>query len=301
MKVYASKYQAYGNDFLVVTDDQVGRERARSLARSICDPHFGVGADGMVLLGIVPEGAYPLRIFNRDGSEAGMSGNGVRCAAACLRHRDIASADVTFATPSGTKVYRLVSGSFPVWTYRSEMGEPGFSAVSVPFTACAPDSPVRGVLLQVGEREVTVSALSVGNPQCVVFCGELPPDEDFLAVGGALSVHPAFPEGTNVSFVTVRDTHTLAIRIWERGVGPTFSSGTGCCGAAVAALAEGRVKSPVEVLTETGSQQVDWKPGGPIVLTGEVRFVADIEYEWDGVGQASAVCLPGGTEDRSEE
>lgn len=276
--IFASKYHAYGNDFLILGADQISADPA-TLVRKLCDPHFGVGADGCVLVEIPATGPFPVRIFNRDGSEAGMSGNGVRCAAAWLHHRRVvATPAVEFSTRSGRKRYELVSGQAPAWVYRSAMGEPEFAAGEVPFTDAAPEARVSGQTLKVAGWVVPVSLVSMGNPQCVVFVDELPGDEEFRLLGSGLATHPGFPEGTNVSFVRVDGPHEVSVRIWERGVGPTLSSGTGCCGAAVVAVAEERVGSPVQVRTATGTQQVEWRPEAPVHLTGEACFIADIHY-----------------------
>jgi diaminopimelate epimerase len=274
--LFASKYQAYGNDFLILGADQCGEDPA-GLVKRICDPHFGVGADGCIFVEIPPEGPFPARIFNRDGSEAGMSGNGIRCAAAWLHHRNLCPGpEAEFRTASGIKRYRLISGAPPVWTYRSAMGVPAFEASRIPFQDAVPEARITGRTLRVDGWVVPITALSVGNPQCVVFVDNLPGEDEFRSMGSGLSLHPAFPEGTNVSFVRVDGPSAISIRIWERGVGPTWSSGTGCCGAAVAALSEGRVTSPVEVRTPTGRQLVEWEPGGEVFLTGEATFVADL-------------------------
>jgi diaminopimelate epimerase len=278
--VPAAKYHSYGNDFLVVSSDLVGDDLT-AFARSICDPHFGVGADGCIFVQRSTSGRWRLRIFNRDGSEAGMSGNGVRCVCAYLHHQGIATEErLELETMSGRKTYQLVERRDLSWKYRSEMGKPGFSPEAIPFRSAQRADRVENYPTEAAGRQLRITALTVGNPQCVVFCDELPAREDFEAMGAALETHPAFPEKTNVSFVRVWDEHHLEVRIWERGVGPTFSSGTGSCGAAVAALAGGRAQSPVQVQTETGTQQVEWTPGREIVLTGWSSFIADLLYHW---------------------
>jgi diaminopimelate epimerase len=280
--IFASKYHAYGNDFLVLGADQA--DDPADLARAICDPHFGVGADGCVLLEVGISPPYRARIFNCDGSEAEMSGNGIRCAAAWLHHRRLAPGSrVEFLTLAGKRSCELISAQEPRWLYRSEMGEPAFEAEKIPFADAPPGTRVCGWTLKVAGWMVPVTLVSMGNPQCVVFVDELPGDEEFRLLGSGLSTHPAFPAGTNVSFVRVDGPRAISIRIWERGVGPTFSSGTGCCGAAVAALNEQRVESPVEVRTPTGTQQVEWVPGQPVYLTGEACFIADVH--WVGLGK----------------
>ena len=274
--IRVSKYHGYGNDFVIVPAGQAEESRYREVAKAICDRHFGMGADGCVFLQEGEGERFPIRIFNQDGSEAEMSGNGTRCAAAYVHHRELSSRDeIVFLTASGAKSYRLIESSFPVWRYTSQMGSPEFSPSEVPFIASEDLEAIRNHEVVVGSQVVRINALWVGNPQCVVFVDELPGDDLFDDLGRGLSLHPSFPQGTNVSFVLPTGPQSLEIRIWERGVGPTHSSGTGSCGAAVAALVEGRVQSPVEVQTATGTQIVEWQPCAEIILTGEACFVAD--------------------------
>ena len=282
--ISASKYQAYGNDFLILVDGPSAPDRQADLSRGLCDPHFGVGADGCVYLEPHESKSVRFRIFNQDGSEAGMSGNGVRCAAAFLHHkRIVTSTEIHFDTAAGRRTLSLLQSRYPVWEYRAAMGPPRFRPSEIPMRVDGVPNPPRVIdhQLRVADRSVSVTALSVGNPQCVVFLEEPVTDEDFAVLGPGLSTHPDFPEGTNVSFVEVLDRSRVRARIWERGVGPTHSSGTGCCGAAVAALVKGRVMNPVRVQTETGTQLVDWTEGTEIFLTGEARFIADVRFEWE--------------------
>jgi diaminopimelate epimerase len=281
--IFASKYQAYGNDYLVLGSDQVPESDWPRLTRDICEAHFGVGADGCVFLTIPSDGPAQFRILNPDGSEAGMSGNGSRCALAFLHHkRVVTSAEVDLSTRKGLRTFSRVEEGDGFWRYRAAMGSPDFAAAQIPFLGVSPESSVEGLVLDVAGRTARIDALSVGNPQCVVIREDLPSESEFQVLGPALATHPKFPEGTNVSFVRVLNDRKIEIRIWERGVGPTHSSGTGCFGAAVAVLRAGLASSPLEVMTRTGSQIVEWVPEREIYLTGEVRFVADIHYQWGG-------------------
>ena len=279
----ASKYHSYGNDFLIVLEFEVDESQRGTLSRAICDAHFGVGADGCVFLSLAEGGPVDFRIFNRDGSEAGMSGNGIRCAAAFLSHKGIRLADrIDFDTAAGRRSLERLSSKAPCWTFRADMGRPRFRPSEIPMRVDEDRDDVFDYRLVVAGRPVTIAALSVGNPQCVVFTDTGLSDEEFTALGSGLSTHDAFPEQTNVSFVEVIGRSAVRARIWERGVGPTHSSGTGCSGAAVAALAKGLVSGPIEVRTETGAQRVEWQEGGEIFLTGETVFIADVEFEWAG-------------------
>ena len=134
--------------------------------------------------------------------------------------------------------------------------------------------------LEVPGGTVSIAALWVGNPQCVVFVEELPTGVELERLGSGLECHSSFPEKTNVSFVQVKDSHHLTIKLWERGVGETHSSGTGACGAAVAAIRSGQAQSPVDVQSPKGSQQVEWNPGGEMLLTGEAELIGEVKFHW---------------------
>jgi len=279
--IAASKYHSYGNDYLVIPESGLTRRRAAALTRAICRRHFGIGGDGCAFVEPGGENRFRIRIFNPDGSEAAMSGNGCRCAGAFVHHRGWSEKrNLVLETLSGVKVHHLLdSGDFS-WKYRSSLGRPSFVPREIPIRLPEELSQVVDHPLKLETAPVPVTALSVGNPQCVVFVSTLPRDAEFRRLGSALERHPAFPERTNVSFVRVAGPGRLAIRIWERGVGPTHSSGTGCSGAAVAAIHTGRIGSPVRVETETGEQEVEWQPGGEVHLTGRVEFIGDIHFHW---------------------
>ncbi len=279
--IAASKYQSYGNDYLVIRESDLTRRSAAALTRDICRRHFGIGGDGCVFVEPAGKDRFRIRIFNPDGSEAAMSGNGCRCAGAFVHHRGWSrNPDLILETLSGVKEHCLLDNGESSWRYRSSLGRPSFVPEEIPIRLEEKLSQIVDHSLQAGSAPVTVTALSVGNPQCVVFVSTLPRDADFRRQGSALEVHPAFPERTNVSFVQVTGPRRLDVRIWERGVGPTHSSGTGCSGAAVAAIHTGRVGSPVRVGTETGEQEVAWQPGEEVRLTGRVEFVGDVHYDW---------------------
>ena len=279
--IAASKYHSYGNDYLVIRESDLTRRSGAALTRAICRRHFGIGGDGCVFVEPGGKDRFLIRIFNPDGSEAAMSGNGCRCAGAFVHHRGwTLNPNLTLETLSGVKIHDLLDSDESSWRFRSSLGRPSFIPEEIPIRQDKGLAQVVDYPLQVGPRQVAISALSVGNPQCVVFVSSLPRDAEFRRLGSALEVHPAFPERTNVSFVQVTGGRRLQVRIWERGVGPTHSSGTGCSGAAVAAIHTGRVGSPARVVTTTGEQEVEWQPGGEVRLTGRVEFVGDIRYHW---------------------
>lgn len=260
--MHLTKAHAYGNDFLILPERDVpaGADRP-ALTRSLCDRHRGIGADGVMFVQPTGEGAVS-KLLNADGSKAEVSGNGVRCLAAWLvRDRSLeAGARITVETDAGPKRLTLLDTSGCRSEFRADMGRP---------------SGVREETLDVGGRLLKVVVLNVGNPQCVVLGAAT---EDRLhMLGRVLAVHPFFPEGTNVELAEVESPGRVRILIWERGVGPTESSGTGTCAAAVAAATFGGANRTVEVSAPGGVQRVEWTDE-TIWLTGWAELVAEVDW-----------------------
>ncbi len=260
MSIDVAKAHAYGNDFLYVkVDGWDGRDWVAT-ARDMCRRQTGIGADGLILY----QTGSPrprMRLLNADGSPSEISGNGVRGLAALLswqtQQRGLAAPrEWVIETDAGPKRLRLLSHDGTRFTFRAAMGPP---------------SDVRKVTLDAGGQRVEVVALRVGNPQCVVLETTLD-DERYRRLGPLLERHEAFPQGTNVSFAKVIGPDRVDILIWERGVGPTLASGTGACGAAVAAMTFGGCGRDVDVVAPGGAQRVAWTEEG-IELTGWAAVV----------------------------
>ena len=256
------KAHAYGNDFLIAPEQEIPDDVDRpDLTRMLCDRHRGVGADGVMFVRVTETGAVS-RLLNADGSRAEVSGNGVRCLAAWLaRDRSLTpGARITVETDAGPKRLTLLDTSGGRFEFRADMGRPAH---------------VREETLDVGGGPLKVVVLSVGNPQCVVLG---PATEARLhALGSVLAVHPFFPEGTNVELADVESADRVRILIWERGVGPTESSGTGTCAAAVAAAMFGGARRTVDVIAPGGVQRVEWTDE-TIWLTGWAEVIAEIRW-----------------------
>jgi diaminopimelate epimerase len=257
------KAHAYGNDFLYVARAEVERLDAAALAVRLCDRHRGAGADGLILYELTPAGAR-MRLVNADGSHAEISGNGLRALAAIVvRHRaghGEPATEVRIDTDAGPRTLTLTVRTEPRYTFRASMGMP---------------AGLRRERIEAGGESVEASVFSIGNPQCVIL-GPLPDDERFARLGRALERHPRFANRTNVEFAELESPDRARIRIWERGVGPTESSGTGACASAVAAIAHGGAAPRVEVVSPGGSQTVEWDGTGEVWLTGWAELV------WEG-------------------
>jgi diaminopimelate epimerase len=257
------KAHAYGNDFLCAPADEAGGDLS-ALARAMCHRHHGIGADGLLLYSLRDRGAT-MKLLNADGSWSELSGNGLRCLAALVARNQDLRPDTTLAvdTDAGVKRLELLARDGERYTFRAAMGQP---------------TNLRQATIDVAGESVTASVLEVGNPQCIVL-GPLPDAERFNRLGPALATHAMFPAGTNVEFVHVEAPDRLRILIWERGVGPTTSSGTGSSASAVAAAAHGGGARIVDVVAPGGSQRVEWRDDG-VYLTGWAEIV--LEGIWTG-------------------
>jgi diaminopimelate epimerase len=256
-----AKAHAYGNDFLYVAQATAGDAPPAELARELCDRHTGVGADGLILYEPTYTGAS-MRLFNADGSRAEISGNGVRGLAALLmRGHAVAEPELTIETEAGPKRLTRTNASGCRQTFRSAMGLP---------------RDLRQRSIAAAGVTLDVAIMDMGNPQLVVL-GDLPDDDRFRTLGAALERHELFPLRTNVEFARVDRPDHVTILIWERGVGPTMSSGTGSCAALVAAAAFGGAARDADVVAPGGTQRVSWHDDN-VYLTGWAEVVC--EGEW---------------------
>jgi diaminopimelate epimerase len=270
------KAHAYGNDFLLMSAAEVAAQgHARAawplLARAVCARHTGIGADGLMLFRDEGEGGSEgvrMDLLNADGSYSELSGNGIRCLAALIVHQARAAGQtpdvVVIHTDAGVKTLTPVGYDAPTRraTFRAAMGRP---------------ERLREVTLDVAGERVRAAALTMGNPQCILL--DQPMTEERLhKFGPALQQHPEFPDAVNVEIIQVDAPETVRILIWERGVGPTESSGTGSCASAVAAAAFAGAARSTEVIAPGGSQRVEWTADGEVYLTGWAQLV--LEGEW---------------------
>lgn len=275
------KAHGLGNDFLLVQETDLPAAGPGALAARICNRHCGVGADGLVVLGASTRADASYRIYNSDGSEAGLSGNGLRCAAAWLRRRDPrGAARFALDTKVGLRELYFLRTERGAAVFRAEIGRPSFRASDVPFCPpCAATEPVVSFPLPVGEREVPVVVLSMGNPQCITFVQDFA-DAGWLRLGEEMERHPYFPDRANIGFVRVLHTQGIEARFWERGAGHTPASGTGSCACAVAAHLSGRTGRKVTVALELGEMEVFWREDGMVELTGPAQITAEGSYLW---------------------
>jgi diaminopimelate epimerase len=249
------KMHGLGNDYIVIDnrDEKISGKQAAQLARRLCERHFSVGADGLLLVSSSKVADSKMRIFNADGSEAEMCGNGVRCFAKyCYENNVVRKGEFTVETLAGTKHVWLTKKSEEVVAVKVDMGAPNWDRSALPMIGkgtCINEN------LDINGQSFKVTCLSLGNPHCIVFVDNV---EDFPVepVGTKIENTTAFPKRTNVDFVQILHRDELKLRVWERGCGETLACGTGACAAVAAANKTGKVGSKVTVHLLGGDLEV---------------------------------------------
>ena len=251
-----TKASACGNDFLIA--EGAGVADLSALSRRMCDRHNGIGADGVEWTFPDAEADVRVRLMNADGSEAEISGNGTRCVAAEICSRT-AKEEVRVRTAAGLKTCHLVERHDPTFEFESDMGRAEVG---------------RQLAIETMWLRAVGTQVSMGNPHFVIFVDQFP--EGWQKQAALIQTQPQFPQGTNVEYVIVRGPNEIEIRLFERGVGETLSSGTGSCASAAAAIASQRAASPVKVVAPGGSQTVRWE--NQVFLRGPATLVCRGEF-----------------------
>ena len=257
--MHFTKMHGAGNDFIILDPGEVeGIGDLGVLARKVCDRHFGVGADGLLIPAPSEEADLRMVYLNSDGSPSEMCGNGLRCLARYARDYEILDGDaLTVSTGAGIKKVLL----FEDGSSRVDMGPPSFNG----------DVELRGLRF---------SRVSMGNPHAVAFLGsEAEVDAlNLKEIGPKIENDPIFPGGTNVEFAYPRSVGETRMRIWERGAGETLASGSGSCATAVAAIQRGLATSPVRLILDGGIVEIAWDgTGEPVYMTGPAEYVCEGE------------------------
>lgn len=281
MRLRFSKMHGAGNDYVYIDCARWEPADPAALARKLSDRHFGVGGDGVILIG--PSGAADcrMRMFNADGSEAGMCGNGIRCVGKYVYDRGmVRGLEASVETGAGVKVLDLFPGEDgKIARVRVNMGTPRFAPADIP--ALLGGGRCMGETIESGGETWAIHCVNMGNPHAVVWVDD-PAGFPVERFGPGLENHPVFPERCNIEFATVDDRRNIRMRVWERGSGETLACGTGACAAAVAAMATGKCDSRAQVRLPGGTLTVEWAGGGaPVYMTGPAVHVFDGEIEID--------------------
>ncbi len=271
------KMQGTGNDFLFVESNDDARDWA-GLSQAICDRHFGAGADGLIVVLPSERADLRMRLFNADGSEAEVSGNGVRCLVKYAIERGLAkpvSGRVTIEAVHDVLEAEALTEGGRVTAVRLSMGPPRFAPQEVP--VLAEMEPVIDFPVDIEGQRISVTCLSVGNPHAVHFVEDSVESYPLETIGPKMEHHAAFPQRVNFGVAHVSAPERMEVRVWERGVGETLACGSGCCAAVVAARLHGYVGDHVVVEQPGGELTVEWDGNGEVYLSGPAEFVFEGE------------------------
>ncbi len=276
MEVAFIKMHGLGNDYLFI--DGMAREIEpldwAQVARAVSHRHTGVGSDGIILILPPPDHDVDaaMRIFNADGSEGDMCGNGLRCLAWYIHSRGYSDKDdLAVSTRAGTMLASIIGPGL----VKVDMGPPRFGGPGLPVVEC----PDQGLLLDTSKGPVRAWPVFMGNPNAVIF-PDTPEWPDWKAVGPEVEHHPAFPDRTNVEFVYVRSPDHLEVRVWERGSGPTMACGTGAAAALIVAASRHMADRRAVVSLPGGDLCMDWRPSGHLYMTGPAASVFEGTFSW---------------------
>jgi diaminopimelate epimerase len=258
------KMHGLGNDFIIIDSRESLVDMPPGRAKALADRKTGIGCDQLIMLEPSSVANVRMKIFNQDGSEAESCGNATRCVVALLGR------DVRIETAGG-----MIDGAFETDRITLQMPPPRFDWQDIPL-AFAMDSAAMPLAW---EELASPMAVNVGNPHAIFFVDDVSA-VDLERLGPIIEHDAAFPERVNVNIASV-ENNAIRLRVWERGVGETRACGTGACATAVAAIKQGKVRSPVDVQQSGGTLNIGWAAGGPISMTGGTSYVFGGELDWD--------------------
>ncbi|CCO07196.1 diaminopimelate epimerase [Desulforamulus hydrothermalis] len=276
--MFFTKVHGLGNDFILINagTGEGLPDDCSTLAREMCDRRFGIGADGLVLLLDSEVADVRMKIINSDGSEAEMCGNAIRCVAKYLYEHGIVRKDeIKVETLAGIMVPQIIHNNGEVSAVRVDMGVPRLARADIPMLG--PVGQVINEPLEVAGQTFNVTAVSMGNPHCVIFVPDVAA-VPLSEIGPLLETHPSFPRKTNVEFVQTVSPGEVRMVVWERGAGPTLACGTGACAVAVAGVLNGYTEKKVTVHLPGGSLFIEWADNGRVFMTGPAEEVFNGEY-----------------------
>jgi diaminopimelate epimerase len=280
-RIKFSKFNGQGNDFIIIDAVKKRVNLLKDQIIKICDRHFGIGADGLIMVNKSARSDLRMDYYNRDGSTAEMCGNGIRCMAAFAYDRGlIKGRDLTIETLAGEKTLSIDIENGRIGNISVNMGAPEFDSVSIP-VLIKDRSEVFDYKIKVGERSFYINCVSIGNPHCVIFLDEDTDLKDYniKSWGPKIENLEIFPRKTNVEFARIRNGGELDLRVWERGVGETLACGTGACAAAICAIkTKKEMYNKISVNLLGGKVDVMWDAAeSSIYLSGKV------DHNFDGI------------------
>ncbi len=275
-----TKMQGIGNDYVYVNCFQETVADPGKTARLVSDRHFGIGSDGLILIKPSDKADFEMDMYNSDGSQGAMCGNGIRCVAKYVYDYGLTDkTSISIDTKSGVKYLELTVENGKVSQVRVDMGAPILEAERIPIIAGT--KQVINAPIEVEGKTYHMTGISMGNPHCVVYLDDVR-GMDIEKIGPSFEHHEWFPDRINTEFVRVLDSHTIEMRVWERGAGETLACGTGACASAVASVLNGYVEDgEVTVKLLGGDLRIFWdKEKNTVFMTGPAAVVFDGEINW---------------------
>lgn len=274
-----TKMHGLGNDYVYMDAINQKIENRSELAKFVSDRHLGIGSDGLILICPSEKADFRMQMFNQDGSEAEMCGNGIRCVGKFVYDKGLTNkTTITVETLAGIKTLVMTEKNGKIEAVRVDMGEPILEPKLIP--VISEENPVKNLQLKSEDKEFKFTCVSMGNPHAVAFIEEDVNDFDICKYGVKLEVNKAFPNKANIEFINVIDDKTLKMRVWERGAGETLACGTGACASAVAAMLNGYTSREVTVHLLGGDLKIEWsKADNHVYMTGTATTVFEGEIE----------------------
>ncbi len=275
-----TKMHGLGNDYVYMDAINQKIENRSELAKFVSDRHFGIGSDGLILICPSEKADFKMQMFNQDGSEAEMCGNGIRCVGKFVYDKGLTKKEtITVETLAGIKTLVMTAKNGKIETARVDMGEPILEPEKIP--VISNENPVKDLKLEVENKDFTFTCVSMGNPHAVTFIKEDVNKFDICKYGAKLEVNKAFPKKANIEFINVIDDKTLNMRVWERGAGETLACGTGACAVTVSAILNGYTKRVVTVHLLGGDLKIEWnKNDNHVYMTGPATTVFEGKIDW---------------------
>ena len=271
-----TKMQGLGNDYVYIDAINQKIEDESSLAKFVSNRHFGIGSDGLILICKSNVADFKMRMFNSDGSEAEMCGNGIRCVAKFVYDKNLTNkTTLTVETLAGIKQLKLNTKDGKVETVRVDMGEPIFEPEKIPVNS--KESPVKNLKLKAEDKEFKFTCVSMGNPHAITFVENVE-KFDVEKYGKKLEIDPAFPKKTNVEFIQIVDKEHIKMRVWERGAGETLACGTGASASVIACVLNNLTKRKATVELLGGNLEIEWnEEDNHVYMTGPAVTVFEGE------------------------
>lgn len=273
-----TKMHGLGNDYVYIDAIHQNIENESSLAKFVSNRHFGIGSDGLILICKSEKADFKMRMFNADGTEAEMCGNGIRCVGKFVYDKGFTNkTTITIETLAGIKLLNLNVKNGKVETVKVDMGEPILKAEKIP--VISNEEPVKNLIVKALDREFILSCVSMGNPHAITIVEDTS-EFDVEKYGKILEVDSVFPRRTNVEFVQILDEKHIKMRVWERGAGETLACGTGACATAVACNLNGKTNRHIYIELLGGTLEIDWnKEDNHVYMTGPAVTVFEGEFK----------------------